>query len=724
MKWKFMAKTVGLLMAMFGVNELPVNAEKKEMELTPEQEAMAKKALGEKYEDVRAAINEELKEMAEHNFDLKAIEDEVSALRLALDLKKKEENNPEAAQGDVSLAAQIKDLKAQLIAKDAEKQALFEKLANEGVGDQGTVIPINGKQMKNHSATHLFASKEAYNAFEGRHWNQKAAGLITAGVSNFNDKVDIPLLQGDIEHFVRNNPKVIESIFDDFETLPKDWATQSGIIDRVVSGLIAPSEITQGDNGGWNPKGEVVIETEEGRVYDKKIDITLTGEKLKQIEKSWINYMNGADGSHPWKTTFVGFLLGEYFKQAVLDSRIAMVNGIFVKTPKELTGLNVNSQNGIRALWYYYRDIEKKYKAFDIGEPTKENIVDYVKTMIERIPLHKRNQQGWEIQMSSDMMIWYAERAGDFYQLQYTSDQGKTNYMGASPLNYPNFKFQPLVDQTDTLFIGITKSKNVETLYFRENERGEFTITRDKRDTHMFADFKEGIRFIQVGRKYTAGEPKEFEYQMLYSNSVPIFSSETKIPLFDPKSTTISFKFPYFYPHLEIVQNDYGQNIENITGVVPGQIVTITGLETLAANRLVKNNANLLIGADFALNTGGTLTLIVQDDLKLKKLSATTGPAAPAETDKTFTGTSIDVKGASVFRYTGTADATLATILNGVDGKQITIYGNDTVDVDFTVTDVAGLVEVASDAVLGASTHYITLTRVNGVWYETNRLIA
>ena len=40
MKWKFMAKTVGLLMAMFGVNELPVNAEKKEMELTPEQEAM------------------------------------------------------------------------------------------------------------------------------------------------------------------------------------------------------------------------------------------------------------------------------------------------------------------------------------------------------------------------------------------------------------------------------------------------------------------------------------------------------------------------------------------------------------------------------------------------------------------------------------------------------------------------------------------------------------
>jgi hypothetical protein len=344
--------------------------------------------------------------------------------------------------------------------------------------------------------------------------------------------------------------------------------------------------------------------------------------------------------------------------------------------------------------------------------------------MIELIPLHKRNQQGWEIQMSTDMLLWYKERAGEFYALHYSSDQGKTNYMGISPLNYPNFKFQALVDQTDSLFIGITKSKNVETLYYRENEKGEFTMTRDKRDTNMFADFKEGIRFVQVGRKYTEGEPKEFEYQMLYSNSVPVFSSETRIPLFDPKSTTISFKFPFFYPHLEIVQNDYGQNIENITGVVPGQIVTIKGLETLSANRLVKNNANLLIGSDFQLNSGGTLTLIVQDNLKLKKLSATTGPASPTETDKSFTTNSIDVKGGSVFRFNGSADATLANILNGVDGKQITIYGTDTVDVDFTVQDVPGLIEVESNAVLGAATHNIVLTRVNGVWYETSRLTA
>ena len=60
MKWKFMGKTVAFLLTMFNLTDLPINAEKKEMELTPEQEAQAKAALGEDYENVRAAINKEL----------------------------------------------------------------------------------------------------------------------------------------------------------------------------------------------------------------------------------------------------------------------------------------------------------------------------------------------------------------------------------------------------------------------------------------------------------------------------------------------------------------------------------------------------------------------------------------------------------------------------------------------------------------------------------------
>ena len=722
MKWKFMAKTVAFLTVLFGTEALPLNAENKEMELTPEQEALAKKALGEKYEDVRAAINNELKEMAEHNLDLKAVEDEMAALRTALDLKNKQENNPQGVEGNQSLVEQIKGLKAELVAKEQERDTLFKALASEGVGDRGKVIEMNGqKQMKNHSSTHLFASTESYNAFEGRSWNKRAAGL-TAGVSDFNTKVDIPLLQGDIEHFVRKNPTALESIFDDFEGLPADWGKQTGIIDRVVNGLIAPSEITQGDNGGWNPKGEVLIEAEEGRVYDKKIDITMTGEMLKRIEKSWLTWLNGSDGSHPWKEQFVGFLLGEYIKQAALDSRIAQVNGIFVKSPKAVTGRNVNSQNGVRFLWWYFRDVEKKFAAADIGEPTEQNIVDHVEAIINTIPEKNRNEQGYEIQLSHFWLKAYRQRAGEIYQLNFNTDSGKYEYKEMFPVDRPNFKFQPLIDQNNSKFIGITKSKNVEVLQYMENEKDQFTLTHEKRDTHLFADFKEGIRFILAGRKRQAGEPAEFGYQRLYSNNCPIFGSDVRVPLYDRANATVELKFPQYFPHMEIVQNDYSTDVANIIGGVPGMLVSIKGNVGLAAARKVKKNTNLDLASDFELNSGGILTMIVKDDLKLKELFRTAAPEAPS-TDKTFNTAIVDVKEGNVFKFNGVATTAITSLINGVDGKTVRIYGTDTATVNVTLS-TTGNINVASAVTLGTAAHYIDLTQVNGIFYETKRVTA
>lgn len=724
MKWKFMGKTVAMLLALFGVADLPVNAETKQMELTSEQEALAKKFLGKTYDEVKTEINKELKESLEANFDLKAVEDELAAARRQAALLAEEngadtnrDENPNAETPKLSLDAQIKALSEQ-------HEALVKKLMAESVGDTGKLINLNGvKQMRTHSSTHLNASGFEFDAFEKRTWNAIAAGVITAGSSDFNQNVDIPLLQGDIEHFVRQNPKSLESIFDDIEGLPKDWAKQTGIIDRVVNGLITPSEVTQGDNGTWQPKGKVLIEAEAGQVFDKKIDITMTGAKLKQIEKSWLTFMNGSDGSHPWKTTFVGFLLGEYIKQAALDSRIAQVNGIYVKTPDGLTGDNVNSQNGLRWLWWYFRDVEKKYKPFDIGEPTPENIVDYVEQMISGIPEHKRNQQGYEIQLSHAWLKLYRSRAGELYQLNYNTDSGKYEYKESYPVDRPNFKFQPLLDQTNTKFIGITKSKNVEELQYLEKEKNQFTLTRDKRDTNIFADFKEGIRFIQVGRILQAGDPKEFEYQMLYSNTAPIFASDVKVPLFDKDSTVVELKYPQYYPHMRIVQNDYSTNITSIIGGKPGMVVSITGLATLGANRLVVDGGNLNLTADFQLNSGGTLTMIVLADGTLKELSRTTAPATAAPTDKSFATGIIDAKEGTVFRFTGGATTAITSIINGVEGKQITIYGTDAAGVDVTLSDV-GNINVDSNCTLGVATHYIQLSFVNGVWYETKRLTA
>ena len=69
-----MAKTVGMLLAFFGIDAIPLNAEGKEVAFSTEQE----KLLGEKIgaaevAQLKAALNSEIKTMTENNLDLKSI---------------------------------------------------------------------------------------------------------------------------------------------------------------------------------------------------------------------------------------------------------------------------------------------------------------------------------------------------------------------------------------------------------------------------------------------------------------------------------------------------------------------------------------------------------------------------------------------------------------------------------------------------------------------------
>jgi hypothetical protein len=508
-------------------------------------------------------------------------------------------------------------------------------------------------------------------------------------------------------------------LFADFEDLPKEWDRRGGVLDRVADGFIIAGEIVQGRAKGWSPKNRFKFSSEEGKVFRKKIDITFDGFELQQIENTWIRIKN-SDGSHPWKMSFIGFLLSELVKRQKVDDRMAQVNGIFVENPggDDKPGKAVNSQNGLRFLWWYYRDIAQKYRAFDIGVPTEANIVDYVEKMIMGIPEEYRDQQGMEIQLSKRWLKAYRERAGEVYQLMYASDQGKKEYDKNHPIDRPNYIFQPLKDMTKTDFIGITLSKNVQILDYDVTEKGKFTVTHDKRDTNIFADYRLGIRFIYVGNKLAAGEPEEFAVQQVWSNNVPIFGSEVNVPAFDDKTGILKVAYPNI-----VIDEDWKTDIADIEGnLVPGQIVRITGNASLAGLKNLKDNAKFDLTADYPLNTPGTITLFVNEDKTLKELGRTITAPAVASTDVTFDTATVDADSGSVFRYTGAANKAITGILNGVEQKSIRIYGTDAVNIDVTFS-TTGNIKMVSAATLGDSNDYVQLTLVGGLWMETKRSI-
>ncbi|WP_339834934.1 hypothetical protein [uncultured Flavobacterium sp.] len=720
MKWKFLAKTATFLMALLNISEIPVNAENNVVDFTAEQDEKLKAHLGDvKLEDLKKAFNNELIAMKDNEqMDLKAIQDEIDALVKESNLSAEEiAKIAKNEKGETGMLETLQAIKA-----DQQKtNEMVKKLIAEDIGDSPEAIIKNefNKSMK-HSETHLHASGKDWDAFDKRPWN---ARLRDGGVkaTDFMTDSKIPLLQDDLEHFVRENPTQLDSLFNDFEDLPKQWSRTTGVLDRIANGAFLAAEIVQGRKKGWSPKNKFKIAAEQRQVFRKKIDITFEGYELQEIENTWIRNYN-REGSSPFKTTFIGYLLGELVKRQKLDDRVAQINGIFVESPEGdgNPGANVNSQNGLRYLWWYHRFVTEKYKPFSVsyGLPTKANIVDYIREMIESIPEEDRNQQGMEIQMSTQLEAWYRERAGKEYQLQYNTDQGMMQYTKNHPIDYPNFIFQPLKDQTKSLFIGITKSSNVDILDYNANEKSKFVTQQDKRDTNIFADYRLGIGFKYVGVKLAEGDPAEFERQMIWSNDAPIFDKSITAPLFDDETGIIKLTFNNM-----TVDKTFNTDITSIEGAVPGMVIKITGNTGLASAKAVKKNTKIVIGSDFALNNGGTLTLLVKEDGTFMQVSRTTEPAGPITNNVNYDTAVIDANEGNVFTYSGDADLAVTSIINGVEGKTIKIYGTDLVDIEVTMVTGEGISLTAALS-LGTAADYIELMLVDGVWVEIKRVVA
>lgn len=725
MKWKFLNKTAAFVLSLLGIDKIPLNGEASATEFTADQRKELEAKLGtEKTQKIIEAFDEELKAMNDANGDLAAIDAELQTFLSEnveeddLENGEEEEDAPANAEGDnptviASLQKRVSALTKGFSAQKKTIEALMD--AEESEIKPLTNLGVRTNELK-HSATHLFGMNKKFLAFEGRPWNERLRDGVSGQVTDFNNDSYIPTLIDDAKHFVLDYPEALQSLMTDTRTLPADWDRISGVLDRVASGNIITGEIVQGRAKGWNPKNKFKISTEEGRVFAKKIDITFSGYELQQIENTWIRSYN-KEGSHPWKMHFVYFLLAEIVKRQALDDRNAMINGIHVQTPENREGAAVNSQDGLLYLFYYYRDVLKKYRPTHLGEITPENAYDKVHALIDSMPEMDRRAPGLELGITETALGWYRERAGILYQMHKSADEGKAEYTKNYPVDYPNIKFQPLPDMTKTTFIYITHSKNIQEMSYRREEKNAFTFTMDKRDINIFTDYKEGIRLKQVGVKLAPGETPDFERQMIWSNEAPIFDAAVSVPAFDDGSGILKVKYPVIR-----IDEEFNTNISALEGLIPGQIIKIYGTSKLSAARILTKNTQIDIASNYALNTDGYILMYVKPDGTLKELKRTTTAETPVVEKIFFDDAILDVSTGTEFYFDGEAPETLTSIINGVEGKSITIFGKS-VDEKLTIATTDGI-SVGTTVELTAEGHYLELINVGGVWYEVNKVTA
>ena len=713
MKWKIMAKTVALFSALLGTKEIPIDGEAQTLNLSAEQRQKIVDALGEDLAgEAINGINSEIKNMAQENLNLKAIKDEVDAMVRLSALTEEELKN---VAKDGNGAPETVALVQAIAKKNNEQAAQIQKLIADPEGDVPSAIIQGNSKKITHSASHLFGSTKAYDAFEERNWNARAAGLTTAA-TNFTDQPTVQKLNNDLDLYFRENPEELKSLHRDNFGLPAFWNKRTKVDDKVADATIATAEISQARKLPWLPKNRQIIKPEEGQIFPIQIDIEYVGYFLQKIEASWLNMMN-KEGSQPYKTSFVRFLVSEIDKKARQEDRIATIKGVYVETPEDATtpGRFINRQNGLLYLAQQARDVTKKYRPFDLGTPTPTKIVDYVDNFIKQLPYDVRTQQGLVLYLSDFWLKAYKRRSETLFG-------GNNDYTGypTNPKDYNNIKFEVLVDMEGSDFMFMTFDDNIEVLENIPAEKSMYHFEYLKRMVYIWADYKMGVRFLHIGNPVVEGDPLEFSVQTVWSNTAPVFPKDFFVPVNDDATGKVKVNFKNLY-----VTKDWATDITEFTNTTPGTIIKIKGDTQLAAVKNVVDGAkvDLVANASFNLKTGGTLTLYVNADGSVKELSRTVAPETNVVADVDFDAVTIDADLGTIFRFIGTATKTITAIQNGVEGKTIRIYGTDTASVDLIFADAA-TINVASAATLLDATDYLQLTLVDGVWVETGRLIA
>ena len=713
MKWKIMAKTVALFSALLGTKEIPIDGEAQTLNLSAEQRQKIVDALGEDLAgEAINGINSEIKNMAQENLNLKAIKDEVDAMVRLSALTEEELKN---VAKDGNGAPETVALVQAIAKKNNEQAAQIQKLIADPEGDVPSAIIQGNSKKITHSASHLFGSTKAYDAFEERNWNARAAGLTTAA-TNFTDQPTVQKLNNDLDLYFRENPEELKSLHRDNFGLPAFWNKRTKVDDKVADATIATAEISQARKLPWLPKNRQIIKPEEGQIFPIQIDIEYVGYFLQKIEASWLNMMN-KEGSQPYKTSFVRFLVSEIDKKARQEDRIATIKGVYVETPEDATtpGRFINRQNGLLYLAQQARDVTKKYRPFDLGMPTPTNIVDYVDNFIKQLPYDVRTQQGLVLYLSDFWLKAYKRRSETLFG-------GNNDYTGypTNPKDYNNIKFEVLVDMEGSDFMFMTFDDNIEVLENIPAEKSMYHFEYLKRMVYIWADYKMGVRFLHIGNPVVEGDPLEFSVQTVWSNTAPVFPKDFFVPVNDDATGKVKVNFKNLY-----VTKDWATDITEFTNTTPGTIIKIKGDTQLAAVKNVVDGAKVdLVGnASFNLKSGGTLTLYVNADGTVKELARTAAPETNVVADVNFDAATVDANSGSIFRYNGAATKAITGIQNGVEGKTIKIFGTDAVSVDVTFSDT-GNINVASAATLLDATDYLQLTLVDGVWVETGRLIA
>lgn len=617
------------------------------------------------------------------------------------------------------LRKEVKDLSKkyeEIEKQNTDAQEKIIKLSRSPEPDLQDIQIDADKSKLVHSKTHFMGTAKPWDAFEGRPWNQLAAGKIK--MEEYTG-IDIDQINQDLGTYYRQHREEFLSYLRAKNRLPSWWNTVSNINDELIYGQAFTGEITQARKKKWLPKGNFEFQPLKAKVYPIQIDVEILGSELQSLERSWMNWVN-KEGSQAYKMSFVAFLAQEILKKASEEDQIGLVHGVYWPTSDDATvgALAKYKMRGLRKL--INEAIEDRMCVpSSIGTPTASNILDYVEDLVQSIPEYWRDMPNMKLYMDSSWVNAYLKKRQltlglmPTYQETLTVDRHDNVEIVSLPMNGSNRMF-------------ITTMDNISILENIPKEKTLLRMEMLKRDIYAFADYKLGIHVWAFGKKWADGVTMTKDYQMFFTNDVEDLV-DTYIPV-APNDTTPSVKSTAGVEttrHLSLKTgvNTEATQITNIEDVEIGEYVYIKG-NTGTNQSTIADAGKFDLSAAITL-TENTIILLYKrgadDFVEIQRWDTSAVPYVTLAAD----ATKPDAADGNYFITVANSGATAITdIDNAVDGEIYKIEGGS--DTNATTIAASGKFDRISDAITLSDGNWIKVRYVaaDDNFVELDRYVA
>lgn len=523
-------------------------------------------------------------------------------------------------------------------------------------------------------------------ALEGRPWNQRAAQSLAAaqGLQIIaSSSIEYSKLNADLGDYYRTRrTDAIHSFVRKLPSCESIFPLESGHQDQEALVNLFLGEFSQAFQDDFTAKGGYELEPEILKVYDIKFDHRFTN--LKALEKTWIGYLN-KEHSDSMKMSFVEYILFETAKVLHNEREIRRIRGVYKKPIAGQAGLAINGANGfLKQIKGYIANLQ--VKEFALGEPTPQNILEYVKEGTRGIPSYIRDAGNIELYMAQAVSEWYEEAK---FKLS-RQDTG-----GASKKNVIPFVDSVVVkvvpNMGESLRMVWTLEGNFKTFEDQAGEMLRFNFEQEDRRLKVFSDWREGIAAILVGKKHATAEEQNYEQQMIWCNDVDESSTQFISVIADETTPSV-----IEHTSLKTGINTAPTVITDIADLKALQKCVIKCGSDNAFNSSIEKAgvfANMTVA--WSPSVGDTITLFKRDNgdiIDFSRTTASTDAEVIAADDATP-----DVSGATEFITSINSVTTeITTLVNATVGEEYTIYGGS----DANATTIADGGEMALTAAM------------------------